>query len=74
VIHSRVRVCPTHKLRPRCPGCEAEQKSRPDYPLLDVPRGTAEWLLNAAKEFAAMGDEGAVEFALWISVDLREVA
>lgn len=74
MVDVRIRRCAIHHLRPRCPGCEVESKPRPDYPLLDVPRGTAEWLLNAAKEFAAMGDEGAVEFALWISVDLREVA
>jgi hypothetical protein len=60
-------------LYPRCPGCEALSRPRGDFPILDMPEGTAQWLLNAAREFAAMGDEGAVEFALWVSVDLREV-
>ena len=71
---SRLRRCSLHHLYPRCPACELERKPRPDYPLLDVPPGTAEWLLNAARSFAAMGDEGAVDFVLWVSVDLRETA
>jgi len=30
--------------------------------------------MNAAKDFASMGDEGAVEFVAWISVDLKETS
>lgn len=74
MMDSRIRRCPIHKLRPRCPGCEAALKPQDTYPALDVPVGTVEWLRNAAREFSAMGDEGAVAFVVWVSVDLREVA
>ncbi len=68
------RRCDIHHLYPRCPACELERKPSDTFPALEVPKGAGEWILNAARVFAAMGDEGAVAFALWISVDLREVA
>jgi hypothetical protein len=74
MIHSRIRVCPVHHLRPRCPGCEVTRVPDGVFPMLEVPRGTAQWLMNAAKDFASMGDEGAVEFVAWISVDLKETS
>lgn len=74
MIHPRMRVCPIHHLRPRCPGCEGELKPSATYPSLEVPPGTVEYLMNAARFFDGMGDEGAVEFVAWISVDLREAA
>lgn len=73
-LHPRIRVCPQHKLRPRCPACEADYKAHGDWPQLECRPGTAEWILRAARFYAEMGDEGAVEFAIWLSVDLREVA
>ena len=63
-----------HHLYPRCPACDIERKAPADFPLLDVPIGTSEWLMNAARSFVAMGDEGAIEFVAWISVDLKETA
>ena len=68
------RRCPQHHLFPRCPGCDAERKPSGTFPQLEVPPGTAEWLRNAAKWFVTEGDDGAVEFVAWVSVDLREVA
>jgi hypothetical protein len=49
-------------------------KPRGDYPILDVPEGTSEWLLRAARYYDGMGCESASDFVLWASVDLREVA
>lgn len=75
IAASRIRRCALHHLRPRCPACEAElMKPHGDFPQLEVPVGTAEWLRRAARYFASMGDEGAVEFVEWVSVDLREMA
>jgi hypothetical protein len=72
VIHSRIRVCPTHNLRPRCPACDQERKPDGVFPQLEVPKGTAEWLREAAKWFATEGDDGALAFVEWIVVDLKE--
>jgi hypothetical protein len=70
----RIRRCPVHKLRPRCPGCELERKSDGTFPTLEVPKGAAEWLRNAARFYEAMGPMTPTEFAAAISVDLRETA
>jgi hypothetical protein len=72
MIHSRIRVCPTHHLRPRCPGCEVTRVPDGVFPMLEVPKGTVEWLREAAKWFATEGDDGALAFVEWIAVDMRE--
>ena len=72
MIHSRIRVCPTHHLRPRCPGCEVTRVPDGVFPMLTVPKGTVEWLREAAKWFATEGDDGAQAFVEWIAVDMRE--
>jgi hypothetical protein len=74
MFDSRIRRCPLHHLRPRCPGCESERKPEGYFHSLDVPKGSAEWLRNAARFYDAMGPISATEFVEAISVDLREVA
>lgn len=71
---TRAVRCGTHGLIKRCAACEATRVPTGSYPTLDVPRGTIEWLREAARVWTAMGDEGAVAFVLWVSVDLRESA
>ena len=74
MIHSRIRTCPIHHLRPRCPACEVERKPDGVFPALIVPKGTVEWLREAAKWFVTEGDDGAEAFVAWVAVDLKETA
>lgn len=71
---SRIRVCPEHHLRPRCPGCDAARHIDGTWQQQEVPRGFAEWLRDAAKWYDSLGPISATEFAEAISCDLREVA
>ena len=71
---SRIRTCVTHHLRPRCPACDSERHVDGFWPMRDVPKGTAEWLRNAARFYDSLGPISATEFAEAIAADLREVA
>ena len=66
------RRCPIHSLFPRCPACDQARKPDGVFPQLIVPKGTAEWLREAARWFVTEGDDGAVAFVEWVAVDLKE--
>lgn len=69
---SRPIYCRIHHLRTRCSACEDLVRSNGFYPVLDVPRGTVEWLMNAARFFDEQGPLTAAEFVRWLAADVRE--